>query len=99
MLEWEKYKERVKPAFIYRNEGENVKLSLFKKRPTRTIKIVFDSDLVEIIKKYEKIEEPLTAKYICGKCKKEITFDEIGSIKIRNNKIFFFCQKCTEGAK
>lgn len=58
------------------------------------LKIIFDDDLVKLIKNRMGIEDPENTKYQCSICKREISFDEIGAIKFKKGKLIILCEEC-----
>lgn len=58
------------------------------------LKIIFDDDLVKLIKNKMGIEDPENANYQCAICKREISFDEIGAIKFKKGKLIILCEEC-----
>jgi len=72
-------------------------INLFSSKRKRTkdkLGIVFDAQLIRLLKEKENIEDPESAEYKCLVCGRTITFDEIGGIKIRNGRIKVICREC-----
>ena len=65
-----------------------------KKKMRRTVNVIFDDDLTNLIRKHLNVEDPTTETYRCKECKRSITFNEIGAIKIENGKLYFICTEC-----
>lgn len=65
-----------------------------KMKKVDKLQIIFDDDLVELLKIKANISDPENATYQCAICKKEISFDEIGGIRFKNGKLQIICEEC-----
>ena len=55
------------------------------------IMAVYDSDIQDILTTLNLLDDLNKDKILCEKCKKILTIETIGSIKIINNKTLIYC--------